>query len=448
MALDTGDPEFDHHSRFHAEHWREVFRSARERGCPVLHSSSYGGYDVLTRHADVLAASNDWKHFSSERSWSADGSDDGLGTAIPPRIMRVGFLDMDPPRSLAFRRCVNRWFTRGSINRGKDRITEIADWAIDQVIERGGCDLVSELATPFQRTVLFDLLGLPADQWRADTDQIISEFRSENEAAHDRTASDARAERAAFYGWVAPRALEEILHQRAHGGPGMIADLVRAEVGGEPIDPETCAELVTMIIGGGEETTVAAIVTMLRFLAENPEEKQRLLNDRDLLPTAVDEIIRFTTPAMGNARTVMEPCEISGTSFEPGDRVLLAYASANYDTAVFGDPEVVRLDRNPNPHLAFGAGVHRCIGAIFAQINIECLVMRFIERISQFHIIDGRIRPAYEEIGKINSYYSLPIEFPPGRRLGPLSAAPVLTRPRIRPNVSAMSATDASLSRS
>jgi len=94
--MDTGPPEFDHHSRFHAEHWHEIFRSARERDCPVLHSSCYGGYRVLTRHADVLAASNDWKHFSSERSWSADGTDDGLGTAIPPRIMRVGFLDMDP----------------------------------------------------------------------------------------------------------------------------------------------------------------------------------------------------------------------------------------------------------------------------------------------------------------------------------------------------------------
>jgi cytochrome P450 len=192
-----------------------------------------------------------------------------------------------------------------------------------------------------------------------------------------------------------------------------------------------------MIIGGGEETTVAAIVTMLRFLAENPEEKQRLLSDDELLPTAVDEIIRFTTPAMGNARTVMEPCEISGTSFEPGDRVLLSYASANCDNAVFGDPEVVRLDRTPNPHLAFGAGVHRCIGAILAQVNIERLVMRVIERISEFHVIAGRIRPAFEEIGKINSYYSLSIEFPPGRRLGPLCPAPVLTKPRIRPNTTA-----------
>ena len=144
----------------------------------------------------------------------------------------------------------------------------------------------------------------------------------------------------------------------------------------------------------------------------------------------------------------MESHEISGTRFEPGDRVLLSYASANYDTAVFDDPEVVRLDRNPNPHLAFGAGVHRCIGAILAQVNIECLVMRFIERISRFHVISGGIRSAYEEIGKINSYYSLPVEFSPGRRLGPLSAAPVLTRPRIRPNISTTSASDASLSRS
>lgn len=435
--MDTDHPEFDHHSRFHAEHWRQIFRSARERECPVLHSSRYGGYRVLTRHADVLAASNDWKHFSSERSWSADGSDEGLGTAIPPRMMRVGFLDMDPPLSLAYRRCVNRWFTRASINRGKDRITEIADWAIDQVIERGGCDLVSELATPFQRSVLFDLLGLPVDQWRADTDQIIAEFRSEHEAGHDRTAFDARAERAALYAWLSPRTLEEILNQRAHGGPGLVADLARTEIDGELIDPVTCAELVTMIIGGGEETTVAAIVTMLRFLAENPEEKQRLLSHHEVLATAVDEMIRFTTPAMGNARTVTEPCEISGTSFEPGDRVLLSYASANYDTAVFGDPDVVRLDRSPNPHLAFGAGVHRCIGAIFAQVNIERMVMRVIERMPGFHVITGRIRPAYEEIGKINSYYSLPIEFAPDRRLGPLSPAPLLTKPRIGPSTSA-----------
>jgi cytochrome P450 len=427
-------PEFDHHSRFHAEHWRQIFRSARESECPVLHSSRYGGYKVLTRHADVLAASNDWKHFSSTRSWSADGTDAGLGTAIPPRPMRVGFLDMDPPLSLAYRRCMNRWFTRASIYRGKDRITEIADWAIDQVIDRGSCDSVSELATPFQRSVLFDLLGLPVDQWRAETDQIIADFRSANEADHDRSAADARAERAAFYAWLAPRTLQEILTQRAHGGPGLVADLARTEIDGELLDPETCAELVTMVIGGGEETTVAAIATMLRFLAENPDEKRRLQSQPGLLPAAVDEIIRFTSPAMGNARTVTEACEIAGASLEPGDRVLLSYASANFDSEVFGDPEAVRLDRSPNPHLAFGAGVHRCIGAIFAQVNIEILVSRLIERLPEFRVITDRVRPAYEEIGKINSYFSLPIEFAPGRRIGPLSPAPVLTKARVSPN--------------
>jgi cytochrome P450 len=421
---------FDHHSRQHAENWRDIYAEAR-RSCPVVHSDKYGGYSILTRHADVQAAATDFRRLSSARTTAPDGVTLDRGIGIPPRPVRIGFLEMDPPESTMYRRLINKWFTRGAVERGRGRITEIAGWAIDQVVEAGKADVVGDLASPFQRTVLLDMLGLPLDVWQQYTREPDN---TENPADVGREIGVVKqAERAALFAYLRDHLSEEIVRQRRDGGPGLVADLVSTEVDGAPISQEMATELVMMLVGGGEETTVATIAAMLLHLAGDPAERARLRADPAAIPVAVDEILRYYAPASSLARTVVEPVTIGGRSFQAGDRVLLAYSSANYDADVFTDPESVDLSRSPNPHLSFGAGAHRCIGALLAKANVECFVAEFLRRVPDFDVVSEGVRPAFEVVDRVNTYYTVPIRFAPTVREGGSGKMPELVAPRIRP---------------
>lgn len=161
--------QFDHTTEDHAAHWRDIYAKAR-RGCPVISSDRHGGYHVLTRHADITEALRNHQAFSSERSWHADGTDKGLGVAIPHQPVRVGILEMDPPEHTKYRRLLTPWFTRQAIARGRERIRHTATWAIDRIVEKGECDIVTDLAGPFQAIVILDILGIPLERWSAYAD--------------------------------------------------------------------------------------------------------------------------------------------------------------------------------------------------------------------------------------------------------------------------------------
>jgi cytochrome P450 len=426
---------FDHHSRDYADNWQEVYRHARESACPIIHSSNYGGYDVLTKHADVLAAATDHRKLSSERSWAADGTDLGCGVSIPPRPVRLGFLEMDPPESLRYRRQLNKWFTRGAIQRGRDRIGEIATWAIDRVIEAGHCDLAVDLVSPFQRAVLLDMLGLPLETWLSYRQEVSEDEAkaAENGSAEEPVGIRKQRERAALFAWLRTHLIDEIAKQRKEGGPGVLADLARAEVDGELISLEMATELAVMLVGGGDETTIATICSAILHLDQHPGDRELLIRDPSRIPAAVDEILRYYPATFSTARNVREPVSFSGREFSPGDRILLAIASANFDGEVFDDPERVDVGRQPNPHLTFGVGAHRCIGALLARANIECFLGEFLQRIPEFRLDRGSVIRGYEDIARINGYYSIPITYSPGDVKGSGTPFPTLSADRISP---------------
>ncbi|MGW2938786.1 cytochrome P450 [Streptomyces sp. NPDC055722] len=427
---------FDHHSRDYADNWQDVYRHARESACPVIHSPNYGGYDVLTTHAAVLAAATDHRRLSSERSWAADGTDLNCGVSIPPRPVRLGFLEMDPPESLKYRRQLNKWFTRGAIQRGRDRIGEIATWAVDRVIEAGQCDLVVDLVSPFQRAVLLDLLGLPLETWLSYRQEVSEDEAkaAESGSAEEPIGIRKQRERAALFEWLRTHLIGEIAKQREEGGPGVLADLARAEIDGELISLEMATELAVMLVGGGDETTIATICSAILHLAQHPEDRELLTRDSSRIPTAVDEILRYYPATFTTARNVREPVSFSGRDFSPGDRILLAIASANFDGEVFDDPETVDLSRQANTHLTFGVGAHRCIGALLARANIECFLGEFLQRIPDFEIDRGSVIRGYEDIARINGYYSIPMTYSPGDVKGSGAPFPTLSAGRISPS--------------
>ena len=411
---------FDHTTAEHARNWREILREARTT-CPVVHSPNHGGYYVLTKHADITAALRDHKRFSSERSWDADGNDLMQGVAIPPQPIRVGFLEMDPPESMSYRKLMNKWFTRGSIERGRERINQAATWAVDRVVENGSCDVIDDLASPFQCMVFLDLLGIPLERgakYKAIADRLT--------AQQPDALSDIE--------WMRADLRQEFVSQKAQGtGVGLIADLATAEIDGAPLDDDMAAELLLMLLLGGEGTTIATIANLLVHLAQHPEDRSRLQADMSLLPGAVDEMMRFYAPSPGLARTVTAEVTIGEHTFQPGDRVLLSFASGNFDEAVFADPDRVDIARSPNPHLSFGAGAHRCIGSLLARANAETLLEAVLTRMPDFSIDPADVRP-YEHAALSNGFFSVPMHFTPIAATKPVTDLPELSAPRIAPD--------------
>ena len=414
---------FDHHTEEFAQRWPEIFAEARN-GCPVIESPLYGGYRVLTRHADVQALYRDFKHFTSARTFDEHG-ELVAGVSIPPQIFRVGFLEMDPPESTKLRRLLNPWFTVKAVDAGRGRIQESASWAIDSIIERGTCDVMVDLASPFPSLLFLDLLGIPVDRWKAYkeiTDRVTAQ------------SPDARI----GLDWMRADVDAEVRRQREQGGEGLIADLVRADVDGEPISHELATELVYMLLLGGTGTTITTIANTLRHLDLYPDDRARIMEDRALLPAAIDEIIRFYAPAMGLARNATEGAEIAGCTFHAGERVIGSIASANRDESVFVDAERVDFARSPNPHLSFGTGPHKCIGADFARASIELFINEVLDRLPDYRIDHDAVVP-YSRTPQATGYITMPMTFTPGARVQYGSdAEPMFTAPRIRSDPSAV----------
>ena len=412
--------DFDHTTEHHARIWRETFAQARQT-CPVLHSDNHGGYYVVTRHADVMSVLADPETYSSERSWDENGDDVHLSATIPLTPVRVGFLDMDSPEHTTYRKPLNGWSTRQAVTRGRARIAQIARWAVDQVIEQGRCDVVFELASPFQVVMFLDLIGIPIEHW--------PEFAR---VAHKIHGSTDPADRPAGLRWLQEELGAEIVRQRATRSDGLLGQIARAESGGELLALDTATELAVMLLLGGELTTIATICHFIEYLYRHADERSRLRADPSAMPTAVDEILRYFSPSIGIARAVTRPASLSGQELYPGDRLLLSYASANLDEAVFGHADQVDLCRRPNPHLAFGKGIHRCIGAQLAHANVELLVSEVLRRIPDYIVTSSG---PFERIPTVNAYHEMRIEFMPGPRSGAEGAGhiPVLTGERVCP---------------
>lgn len=194
----------------------------------------------------------------------------------------------------------------------------------------------------------------------------------------------------------------------------MISDLLGAEARGD-ISPEDVQALVMMVIFGGLDTTMAATSNALLYLHRHPDARQELIGRPDLLPTAVDELLRFEAPVQGFARTVTRDCVIGGQQIGAGETVFMLWASANRDESAFPEASRVVLDRFPNRHLTFGIGGHRCLGAGLARAEMRIMLEEVLQRLPDYRIVEGSVEEP-ESIGVVKGRVRLPAVFAPGRR--------------------------------
>ncbi len=402
----------DHHSAAFARDHAALYRHARA-ACPVLHSSAHGGFAIVTRYAETRAALRDADTFSSGRFPLGERRLGG-GVAIPPNAMRIGMIEMDGAPAVQLRALLQPWFTIPAVEAASARIAQIARWLIDSLIERGTIDAIEDLARPMPSLLILDVLGLPLGRWRA-YGQVLHEAVAKTNGSYDGLR------------WLGED-LRRSVDEAEFDPEGLLAALVAADLG----TPMVC-ELAMMLLFGGTDTTIAAIGHALRHLTEVPEDRRRLIADTALIGAAVEEMLRLYSPSTGVARTVTAETELAGHGFAPGDRVLFALNSANRDEAMFVDAERFDLDRPRRPHLAFGWGMHACLGQNLARADLRLFLGEILARMPDFSVdLDATER--YDQIPLVNGHARMPMRFTPGVPSTPDPGAwPVLTAPRLRP---------------
>jgi cytochrome P450 family 142 subfamily A polypeptide 1 len=350
----------------------------------------------ISRYADLKRISKDPATFSN-----AGGIRPGLGP-IPMMI------DMDDPAHWNRRKLVNSGFTPRKVRDQEAKIVEACDYIIDRVCEQGRADVVRDIASPLPMIMIGDALGVaPEDRdelLRWSDDMLKSQSASATEEMFV-AAATAFADYSAY-------ATDIIAKRRIEPRDDLMSDLVHAEVDGDRLADDELIHESLLILIGGDETTRHVISEGMYQLLLHPDQWQRLAGDRDLLPTAVEELLRWVSPIKNMARTVTHDVDFEGQHLEEGQELLLLYASANRDEAVFEHPERFDITRDPNEHVAFGFGTHFCLGNSLARLEIKIMLDRLLTRLPDLTLAlpDGDappFRPANFVVGP----ETLPVTF-------------------------------------
>ena len=396
--------QFDHHSTEYAENSRSINAELRAK-CPVAHTDSHGGFWVISRYDDVVAAAKNDAAFASGHTVNGVSP---LGVAIPSAPLPMLPIEMDPPDYLPYRKLLNPFFSPQASKAWQDRVAKWVDVCLDQVIESGRFDIVGDLANPVPSLFTCEFLGLSIEDWRAYAEvqhEIIYTPPEEQEGVLIK------------YLEVLGRVYAIIEAKRTNPDDhGLISALVTAEIDGAPVPVEMVLSMVNLVMAGGFDTTTAVTANALIWLADNPEQRQILIDNPDMIPQACEEFLRYFTPQQGLARTVTKPVTVGGVGLQPNDRVLLSWASANQDETAFECPDKVMLDRFPNRHTTFGVGMHRCLGSHIARSELVTMVSRVLARMPDYRI-DHEAARKYPSIGIINGWIAVPATFTAGERL-------------------------------
>ena len=298
-------------------------------------------------------------------------------------------IDMDDPDHLLRRKLVNAGFTRKQLMDKAAGIETLCHTLVDAVCELGECDFVRDLAAPLPMAVIGDMLGvLPAERatllkW---SDDLVCGLSS----AADEAAVQALM--GAFAGYQA-FAMETIARRRAEPAGDLFSILANAEVDGHRMSDDEIVFETLLILIGGDETTRHTLSGGTDQLLRHPEQWERLVADSELVPGAVEEMLRWTSPVKNMARTVLRDNEFHGTELRQGEKMLLLFESANFDESTFGDPENFRIDRAPNSHLAFGFGTHFCLGNQLARLELTTMLRTILRRLPDLRLADDSALP-------------------------------------------------------
>jgi cholest-4-en-3-one 26-monooxygenase len=284
---------------------------------------------------------------------------------------------------------------------------------IDAVCERGECDFVWDIAAPLPMAVIGDMLGVRPEEremflrW---SDDLVSFLSSTADPEKVQITMDAFAAYSEYMtGMIAERNTDP--------SDDLVSVLVHAEVEGEKLEDHQIVTEVLLLLIGGDETTRHTLSGGTRQLLRHSDQHKRLVNDLDLLPNAIEEMLRWTAPVKNMARTITADTEFHGTKLTQGEKMILLFESANFDEKVFDEPERFDITRYPNNHLAFGFGTHFCLGNQLARLEISLMQERLLKRLPDMRLASDAqlpLRPA----NFVSGLEQMPVKFTPAKPLG------------------------------
>jgi cytochrome P450 len=389
------DTDLDHHGPAFREHNYAIMDDLRER-CPVAKSSSWGGWWMITSYDAVFDACQDPGLFSSDVRKAIPPN--GAGPLIP--------IDMDPPVLQKYRKLLLPYMSPKAAAREEPGLRAMANTLIDAFAETGRADLAEQLFTPLPARWILSLLDFDESRWP----EWIKWLHS---MVHDRAAEPEKALAGVMN--VQGEIMREIAARRAApGGRGVLSDLIVADVEGERLGDEELVGIVILLLLGGMDTTAGLTGNAFLTIDADPELRRRLMAEPEILPRATEEFLRHDTPAQGLTRIVTRDEEWHGRQLRAGDRVMLMFAAANRDPAVFDEPGRIDLDRAENRHMSFALGVHRCLGSNFARTMFQVMLTELLRRLPDVHVAGTVER--LPDAGDVYAVSHLPVAFTPGRR--------------------------------
>jgi len=336
------------------------------------------GSAVLSRRAEFEEAFRHPEVFSSNMS------------AIDLKNVRPLIpLQIDPPEHKKFRKLLDPIFAPRQMALLEDSVTALVNDLIDRFIDRGEVDFAAEFSVPFPSQVFLTLLGLPLDELPAFLkmkDGIIRPDQVTGEPYGSQAMQDYQEETAnSIYDYFNGVLDEREVERR----DDLISRFLDAEVDGERLTREDILDISFLFLIAGLDTVSATLDCMFGFLSQHPEHRRQLVDDPSRIPAAIEELLRWETPVMGVARVAVTDTELDGCPIHAGDSVMVLLGSANTDEAEFADAEVVRFDRDVNRHLAFGGGIHRCLGSHLARAELRIALREWHRRIPEYSLVEG-----------------------------------------------------------
>ncbi len=369
--LNGMDPEM-------AAHPQPVFKLMRD-DMPVMEMDMGSGRGVLLsrkleidqalRHPEIFSSNMDAVDLKNKRPM------------IP--------LQIDPPEHKKFRKLLDPLFAPRKMALLDDQVSALANRLIDRFIDRGEVDFAKEFSIPFPSQVFLTLLGLPLDEldrFLVMKDGIIRPDHVTGKPYGSKAANDYQQKVAdSVYEYF-----DEILDQReVERRDDLLSHFLGAEVEGDRLSREDILDICFLFLIAGLDTVTATLDCMFSFLAQHPEHRRQIVENPTVIPNAIEELLRWETPVMGVARVAVEETELGGCPIHKGDSVMIMLGSANTDETEFPDADEVRFDREVNRHIAFGGGVHRCLGSNLARLELRVALREWHKRIPEYEVEPG-----------------------------------------------------------
>ncbi|NNN20886.1 MAG: cytochrome P450 [Acidimicrobiales bacterium] len=345
--------------------------------CPIAHTERRGSTWLPTTYEDVTKIAHDIERFSSAEISvipfeGAVPEDPVLLYGVPP-------ISADPPLHTWTRRLLLPWFSHKNVDAYEEMTRELCKSLVSTFIQNGRADAAADYAQQIPVRVIAHILGVPSEMSDTFTEWVrdVLEF-----------ADDPERRMKGIEGLII-FFIEELEKRQSNPGADLLSVLLQSEVEGEVIDARIALGTAALVLIAGVDTTWSAIGSSLWHLATHPDDRKRMVEDKEVWPLAIEELLRAYSPVT-MARVVTEDTDYEGCPMKKGDKVLMNFPAANRDPKVFENPDEVILDRAKNRHVAFGSGIHRCAGSNLARMELRVALEEWLSAIPDFSIEEGK----------------------------------------------------------